>query len=89
MNNNLKTMYDTYKTRYPFDAYLVNHFNKFHSYGLLDDDMSDACDAWISDLDQDELIHLANKFAIECDLLMEKEIYYAPPSPLSSPLDEF
>jgi hypothetical protein len=46
------------KSKYPFEAYL----EEVHAatYMGLDDDMSDNFDAWITELDSEELIRHAN-----------------------------
>ena len=53
-----------------FTDYLQTIHMQLHPQ-ILDDDLPDAFDNWLSELDTDELINYADKFAIE--LLINKQ----------------
>lgn len=51
------------ESKYPFEAYLEEVADKFGVYeGVLDDDMENAFEGWLVELDHEEIIEHANAF---------------------------
>jgi hypothetical protein len=53
-------MHDILKSDYPFEEFLKQMHGEH--YTGTDDDMPDAFEAWVTELDGDELIGYGNKF---------------------------